>query len=95
MPVERSILAQASSGRVLLGVRPEDLRIDDAGAPMTVQLVEMLGADAYVYGRLDGSQSPLVARCDPAGRPEVGAAVRVRPAQTHVFHAEGDQLRIS
>ena len=95
VPVERSILAQASSGRVLLGVRPEDLRIDDAGAPMTVQLVEMLGADAYVYGRLDGSQSPLVARCDPAGRPEVGAVVRVRPAQTHVFHAEGDQLRIS
>jgi multiple sugar transport system ATP-binding protein len=95
VPVERSILAQASSGRVLLGVRPEDLRIDDAGAPMTVQLVEMLGADAYVYGRLDGSQSTLVARCDPAGRPEVGAVVRVRPAQTHVFHAEGDQLRIS
>jgi multiple sugar transport system ATP-binding protein len=95
IPVERTVLDQASSARVLLGMRPEDLRLEDSGAAMTVQLVEMLGADAYVYGRLEGSDSILVARCDPAGRPEVGTVVHVRPTQTHVFQVEGDQSRIS
>ena len=95
VPVERTVLDQASSARVLLGMRPEDLRLEDSGAAMTVQLVEMLGADAYVYGRLDGSEATLVARCDPASRPEVGTVVHVRPTQTHVFQVEGDQSRIS
>jgi multiple sugar transport system ATP-binding protein len=57
VPVERTVLDQASSGRVLLGMRPEDLRLEDSGAAMTVQLVEMLGADAYVYGRLVAATS--------------------------------------
>jgi len=101
VPVERTVLDQAASGRVLLGVRPEDLRLDDSGVPMTVELVEMLGADAYVYGRVDssgggeGSGATLVLRCDPGARPEVGAVVRVRPTAAHVFHADGEQLRIT
>ena len=95
VPVDRDILARAGSDRVLLGVRPEDLRPDDSGVPMTVELVEMLGADAYVYGRLEGSAGSLVFRCDPGARPEVGTVVRVRPTGVHVFHADGDQLRIA
>jgi len=44
--------AAASSGSVTLGIRPESWRVADAGAsgyPVTVAVVEELGADAYVY----------------------------------------------
>ncbi len=40
------------AGGVMIGVRPEDLRLatDGVGLPVTVSVVEELGADAYVYG---------------------------------------------
>ena len=96
VPVDRSVLARATEGRVLLGVRPEDLRIESGGTAMTVDLVEALGADTYVYGTVAMPAGPvmMVARTVPSARPDIGSTVQVRPARTYVFAVDGHQERL-
>ena len=53
-PVERDTMT-GSGSRVVLGVRPEDLEPDEHGLAFEVEAVEVLGADAYVYGRAVGT----------------------------------------
>lgn len=97
VPVSRETLARASSDRVLLGVRPEDMRIVDTGAPLQVELVEALGADTYVYGSLatPSGAVPLVIRTHPSVRPELGSTLYVAPSHVYTFDTEGDRLRLS
>jgi multiple sugar transport system ATP-binding protein len=49
-PVERSVLSGAGN-HVTVGVRPEDLTLSERGLAVQVDVVEELGADAYIYGR--------------------------------------------
>ena len=58
---------------------------DAAGATGTVERVEVIGEDAYVYLRVGGHR--LVARVPAAARPAVGTAARVTvgPADVHLF----------
>ena len=96
--VERAALAKASGDTVLLGVRPEDLELGDIGIPMTVALVEELGADTFVYGTapgIDGTMIDLVARSRGFQAPAVGASVQVNPTKTYVFDTAGEQVRLS
>lgn len=96
VPVERSVLDQASGKSVLLGIRPEDLEIGDVGAEITVTLVENLGADTFVYGsyaNADGTEVNLVARGQAL--PRIGEVIRVHPRRTYVFDTGGDHARIS
>lgn len=97
IPVERAVLDRAAGDSVLLGIRPEDLRITTEGAPMTVTLVEELGAETYVYGtcRTRGEQIDLVTRSRPFDAPPVGSIVKVTPERTYVFDPAGDQPRVS
>jgi multiple sugar transport system ATP-binding protein len=98
VPVEREFLAKAASGKVLVGVRPEDLHISEAGADMTVTLVEELGADTYVYGTFkadDGTNVDLVSRGQGMHAPKIGSTVKVNPIRTYIFDSEGAQLRLS
>ncbi|HYY09768.1 MAG TPA: sn-glycerol-3-phosphate ABC transporter ATP-binding protein UgpC [Kineosporiaceae bacterium] len=55
-PIERALLSGTGS-RVTLGVRPEDLELSDRGLAVQVDVVEELGADAYIYGRALGTGS--------------------------------------
>jgi sn-glycerol 3-phosphate transport system ATP-binding protein len=73
-------------GDLVLGMRPEHLHLDPTGWPMRVDLVEMLGAERLVHGRvgaqvltvrIDGTLSP------PAAGTSVGVAVA--PANLHWF----------
>ena len=70
------------AGRLLLGVRPEDIRIVDAGVPGLVgriRLVEALGAEYYVH--VETAVGELIARVmDKRLRPTCGDAVALRPA---------------
>src|ERR671933_1973093 len=50
-PIERSVLSN-SSGKVTVGMRPEDLDLSEHGIPVEVDVVEELGADAYIYGHI-------------------------------------------
>jgi multiple sugar transport system ATP-binding protein len=90
---EVSALAAEGSTSVLLGFRPESVELVGAGEgfPVTVRLVEELGADAYLYGAISSGASSdepdLVARIDPQRPLRVGETVhvRVKPGQEHAF----------
>ncbi|MGY1813929.1 ABC transporter ATP-binding protein [Blastococcus sp. SYSU D00820] len=96
-PVERSLLDRAGDAEVVLGVRPEDLAVGATGAPLEIDVVEELGADAYVYGqlRLGDRTLPVTARVDGRRPPTKGDVVRVTPrrGQVHLFAAgSGERL---
>ncbi len=89
IPVDRSTLSDTNENRVTVGVRPEDLEpvSDGHGLPVEIDVVEELGADAYVYGRLAGSDEtskPIIARVDGRRPPAKGETVFFRPKEGHL-----------
>lgn len=92
--------ASAGTREVLLGVRPEDLTLapsDSRGLAVSIDLVEELGADAYLYGHAEfgGSRIEIVARADGRRHPHAGDTVVVVPKteHLHVFDpASSDRL---
>ncbi|WP_138445427.1 ABC transporter ATP-binding protein [Sinomonas susongensis] len=87
-PVGREVLAGATGNTVTLGVRPEDLESTTQGDGLAVEVdvVEELGADAYIYGHttVNGQTHDIVARTDGRRPPMKGDTVWVRPQQGHV-----------
>lgn len=87
-PVPRNILEEAHGQTVTLGSRPEDLEqvAEGEGLQVEVDVVEELGADAYVYGHttLDGTSHDIVARVDGRRPPMKGESIWVRPQSGHV-----------
>jgi len=86
-PIPRTALSTAGS-TVTIGVRPEDLDIttEGQGLPVLVEVVEELGADAYIYGSTttaDGDK-PIIARVDGRTPPAKGSTVHLAPDQGHV-----------
>src|SRR4051794_6003641 len=55
VPIPRQAAEEAGDRQVTVGVRPEDMDLvgPEAGLKTTVNVVEELGADAYVYGTAD------------------------------------------
>ena len=89
IPVDRSTLSDTNESSVTVGVRPEDLELvgDGEGLAVEVDVVEELGADAYVYGRLAGADEtakPVIARVDGRRPPMKGETVYFRPKQGHL-----------
>ncbi len=87
-PVDASILANAGN-TVIAGVRPEDLDLNDDGKGLKVEinLVEELGADAYIYGNLPGSHvsdKPFIARVDGRTPPKKGETINFAPKMDHI-----------
>jgi multiple sugar transport system ATP-binding protein len=85
--VPRSAVEEVGATRsVTVGVRPEDMDIVESGAglPTEVEVVEELGADAYIYGRAADSDLQIIARTDGRRPPEKGATVHFTPKQGHV-----------
>jgi len=73
--------------RVVLGIRPENLVEADAGFEVRVDIVEELGADAYLYGPSAGlSERNVVARTDWRRPPIKGTTVRLRPENLDDLH---------
>ncbi|WP_026551210.1 sn-glycerol-3-phosphate ABC transporter ATP-binding protein UgpC [Arthrobacter sp. H20] len=87
-PVAHEVLDAAHGGTVTLGVRPEDLQVaeDNQGLQVEVDVVEELGADAYIYGHatLDGTNHDIVARVDGRRPPMKGDTIYVKPEKGHV-----------
>ena len=104
LPLTREQLAaaQADGGgnRVTVGFRPEDTDLvgpNDGGIPITVDLVEELGSDAYVHGTvaLEGQDERFVVRADPRRTPRLTEIVYVRPhVNTHHAFNAATGLRI-
>ncbi len=101
VPLSREDLAGVGK-HVTLGVRPEDLELssDSSGIPVTVDVVEELGADAYIYGSTEqklleatgenAGDVPFIARVDGRRPPAKGDKVYLKPSpgHVHVFNAE-------
>ncbi|PWC32645.1 sn-glycerol-3-phosphate import ATP-binding protein UgpC [Azospirillum sp. TSO35-2] len=79
----------SDAGRaVKLGVRPEHLATADSGFAIEVELVEALGADTVVYGRLAGGESLLVRVAGlPTCRNGDRLTVAPPPDALHLFDA--------
>jgi multiple sugar transport system ATP-binding protein len=102
VPLARTVLdnaKKANLNEITLGIRPESFRVntEPEGLPLHVDLVEELGADAYVYGtsQLGETEEQFVVRVADRGVPEMGQTIRlsVVPDETHVFHPEtGERL---
>ncbi|MBC7632722.1 sn-glycerol-3-phosphate ABC transporter ATP-binding protein UgpC [Aeromicrobium sp.] len=107
VPVARETLAAADAKTVIVGIRPENLQIADVGIRLAVDVVEELGADAYVYGRVDvggagdgaGATThgeTIVARVDwrqPPSKGEVINLALVDMSGIHVFAKDsGERL---
>ena len=97
LPIDRDILSKASGNRVTVGIRPEKLSPSAHGLEVDVDVVEELGSDGYLYGRvhLDGLEHNVVVRVDPIDHPRAGDKVHLQAdaASVHVFDAEsGERL---
>jgi multiple sugar transport system ATP-binding protein len=97
-PVDRAAAAKAS-GDVVIGIRPESWRVVGAGEglPIVVNVIEELGADAFVYGTCEAEGTPHDVIVRVAGRDTTakGSLIHVTtdPANVHVFDKEtGERL---
>jgi multiple sugar transport system ATP-binding protein len=93
--MERDVLSASGGDSLVLGFRPESLEIAADGFPVTVNVVEELGSDAFLYGSLEGSdpthgEVDVIARVDARTPPKLGDVVnlRIRAGETHAFHAD-------
>jgi multiple sugar transport system ATP-binding protein len=88
----------SATKELVVGIRPEHLEIGGAGVEMQIEVVEELGADAYLYGRITNADNALdhsiVVRTDGQAPPPRGSRVRVQPqpAHLHFFGVDGGRL---
>ncbi len=105
LPVPREVLAKAAGEDTLVvGVRPENLQLSEAGFSLDVDVVEELGADGYVYGTLAGltteeklSATQIVARVSARTPPQRGTVVKLSPrdpSSLHIFSPK-TELRLN
>ncbi len=73
---------------VTLGIRPEHLTLGGEGLTLTVDLIEPLGSETLVHGRVAGATGETIAVKVPGVvRPAETMTVSVQADQAHVFDA--------
>ena len=92
VPLTDEVRAASSAGGwsgLVLGVRPESLELAGDGIGAEVQMVEDIGADAYVFctTAIGGEDRRLIARSSARRAPERGQRVKLRPVpgEAHLF----------
>jgi multiple sugar transport system ATP-binding protein len=96
IPVPREITS--TTPELVIGIRPEHLDVGGTGVEMQIDVVEELGADAYLYGRIAGPDNtfgqPIVVRADGQDPPPRGSRVRLhpQPGHLHFFGVDGHRL---
>lgn len=90
--VPREISAAAT--QLVVGIRPEHLRIAERGIGVTVDFVEELGADTYLYGTIDDVPTAVVARVP--GNTDVDRGARLAlgfdVSDLHFFGTDGARI---
>jgi multiple sugar transport system ATP-binding protein len=87
-PIDQNLLKGAGK-EVTLGIRPEDLMIntEEKGLAVVVEVVEELGADAFIYGSTTetaGDIKPIIVRVEGRTPPAKGETVYLTPKGEHV-----------
>jgi multiple sugar transport system ATP-binding protein len=96
MPLPRATLEAAKGlSTIILGMRPEAFTVEsgDTGLALHVKLVEELGADAYIYGTLEGdapTERPFVIRASGIRSPNLGDTIHIGilVGEEHAFNPE-------
>ena len=85
----------AGTRSVVVGVRPEHLRLDQdgGGLPATVSVIETLGHERHVVCRLEDGQMVIVRQAAHIVPPTVGEAVHLTadPEHLHLFDGETER----
>jgi multiple sugar transport system ATP-binding protein len=99
LPVSADVLGKTSATSITVGLRPENLGVaaNGQGVTLEIDVVEELGADAYLYGRaqLPTGEVELVARVDAVAHPKAGTTAIIAPTGgvLHLFDVEsGNRL---
>ncbi|MBE7417984.1 MAG: sn-glycerol-3-phosphate import ATP-binding protein UgpC [Ideonella sp.] len=71
------------AGEAIVGLRPEHASLDGGGWPMTVEMIEMLGAERLVHGRV-GTAAFTVRQDSTLASPAVGHTVSLRAPAEHL-----------
>jgi multiple sugar transport system ATP-binding protein len=82
---------------LVVGLRPESLEVAAEGIPARVEVVEDVGADAFVFcaAEMNGESTRLVARTEARNAPQQGDRVALRPRaeDAHLFDpVSGERL---
>ena len=100
--VPESVGAAAAAGgwsTVVLGVRPESLELASDGVAAVVEVIEEVGADAYLFcvSEIAGETMKLVARTETRRAPGRGEHVSLqpRPGEAHLFNPESGELLLA
>jgi multiple sugar transport system ATP-binding protein len=93
LPVAADVLAKTNAKEITVGIRPENLKITAGqGIQVTVDVVEELGADGFLYGRtqLNGADQDVVARVAGRNALKNGETTYLAPEGgiTHLFDIE-------
>ena len=86
--VDAAVLGKTKAASVTVGVRPEDLVVSKTdGIPVTVHIIEELGADAYLYGQTsnNGKNIDVIARVGTNSSLKHGDKVFLKP-QGGIIH---------
>jgi ABC-type sugar transport system ATPase subunit len=90
-PEHAAAVERAGSKAVVIGVRPEHVRLSSEGAlPATVSVIESLGHERHVICRLEDGQMVIVRQPSDTAGPAAGESVHlvVDPEHLHVFDAD-------
>jgi multiple sugar transport system ATP-binding protein len=83
------------TGNVMLGFRPEALRVGDGPLEAEIRTVEDLGPEVFVHVTIDhhGEAIPLVSKMSPPFQGELGDHVRLQiHGTTHLFNGDGSRI---
>jgi len=80
-----NLLQQAPGVREdrILGIRPEHIDIADSGWSVTVETVELLGAERLIHTRL-GTEPLIIRLHEDQGAPAAGQTLKVRPREEKI-----------
>jgi multiple sugar transport system ATP-binding protein len=89
-----ALLADAS-GDIMVGFRPEALRVGDGPLRANIRTVEDLGPEVFVHLTVDhrGESVPMVSKMSPPFRGELGDSVGLEiSGTTHLFAGDGSRI---
>ncbi len=94
LPVDSS--NTKSGDEIEIGIRPEDLKVSTAkgGIPMSVDVVEHIGATVILYGSILGNSNfCAVLSSDSVIKPGDTVNLTIDPLKCHAFNSSGQALR--
>jgi multiple sugar transport system ATP-binding protein len=86
--IDKSVLAKTKEKTITVGLRPEDVVVSKTGLALEVDVVEELGADAFIYGSvtLNGAKADVTVRVESNGSVKAGSKVFIAPSGvSHLF----------